>query len=543
MTAAAYLTNGRIYSMEAETGVYTSMLISGGLVQSLHRQGESPDLPRGCRVIDLEGKTVLPGFTDCHAHFLPSAILHSTGCSVSRVSGGKLTPEAVAAVIEILVRFAGEGRNKKAPVIGFNCIVPSLRERRLPFREELDKALPGRQVVILGMDGHASSYSSPALEALGIDPAGHEGILIGEEHDMHIGRLTDLVMKSLSFRDILTALQEFSFHAAFRGITCVHCLEGSEDKPNNLAIRLLILAARILPIRLKLYLQYKDTEAVRPFVKHLSHPRLGGCQAWEMDGSVGSQTAAFFEAYPGTNDNRGVCYYTTEEILPYVEKAHREGFQLTAHGIGPRGIETLLAAYEQVLKHEPPGTNPHRHRIDHFEFPRVDQVKRAIEDLGLLVTVQPGYTWMDQRYQQAYRQYLSPEQIQSQVPLKRIADLGGIICGSSDTPVQDPDPFLQIQGMVDFPVAEQSLSMYQALRTYTYNGAYSGFEENTRGTLGPGKAADFIILSKDPFTLPKGAVAGTAPEETWIAGKTVVKRLLPAWLFLLKALLSPKKKV
>jgi len=525
--------------MEAEGDLYEGMLVEGDRIGDLFKDCPS-SYPAGARVIDLRGRTVLPGFTDSHAHFLGSSLLYHAGCQISEISEGALRPDTVDAAIDKLAAFASSRPGRSTPVVGFNYIVPSFKEERLPSRNELDVALPDRKVVILGMDGHASAYSSPALEAIGIDPKGHPGVLVGEEHDMHIGTMTDLVISSLSLFDIILAMQKFAFHAAARGLTCIHCLEGSEDKPNNLALRLLILAARALPIRLRLFTQYRDTDDVQPFLKSLSYPRLGGCQAWEMDGSVGSLTAAFDEPFAGTEENRGRCYYSRDEILPYVEKAHRQGFQVSTHAIGPRGIETILSAFEEVLSPESGDKNPRRHRIDHFEFPRPDQVKRAISNLGLLITAQPGYAWMDERFQKAYRKYLTPAQFESQIPLKTITDLGGVICGSSDSPVQDINPFLQIQGMVDFPLQSQKLSMFEALKAYTANGAYSTFEEDVRGSLAPGKYADFVILEDDPFTLPTNRVAEARVAETWIAGRPVVQNILPPPLFLLKALFSPK---
>ena len=211
---------------------------------------------------------------------------------------------------------------------------------------------------------------------------------------------------------------------------------------------------------------------------------------------------------------------------------------MSAHAIGPRGIETILSAFEEVLSGETTPGNPRRHRIDHFEFPRPDQVRRAVSDLGLLITAQPGYSWMDEHYQKAYRKFLTPAQFESQIPLKTIVEAGGLICGSSDSPVQDINPFLQIQGMVDFPLASQRLSLFEALKTYTVNGAYSTFEEQERGTLSCGKLADFIILDDDPFSLPPEGIAETRVGETWISGVPVSPRVLPAPAFLLKALLA-----
>lgn len=226
-----------------------------------------------------------------------------------------------------------------------------------------------------------------------------------------------------------------------------------------------------------------------------------------------------------------------------VERAHKAGFQIAAHAIGPRAIEPLLSAMEKTLAEDPEVTpsnqNPYRHRIEHFEFPTPDQMKRTVQ-AGIPVVVQAGWTWMDTRYQQSYAFRLTDDQIAGQVALRTIADLGGIICGSSDSPIQDPDPFIQIQGMIDFPVEGQSLTRWEAVRAYTANAAWAGFQEEEKGTLEPGKRADFIVLDKDIFDesvfIPAIKVKGV------YTGGHIVKPVNYTLLTILPKLLWGKKK-
>ncbi len=104
---------------------------------------------------------------------------------------------------------------------------------------------------------------------------------------------------------------------------------------------------------------------------------------------------------------------------------------------------------------------------------------------------------MDHQYQKSYEYRLTRKQILGQIPLRDIISKGGIICGGSDSPVQDPNPFTQIRGMCDFPVPDQSISRFHAVQTYTLNSACAGFDGDDRGSLVPGKIADFIVLNKD----------------------------------------------
>jgi len=212
-----------------------------------------------------------------------------------------------------------------------------------------------------------------------------------------------------------------------------------------------------------------------------------------------------------------------------VAEADARGFQISSHAIGPRAIEPLLTALEKT------GTgNTRGHRIEHFEFPTPDQARRAV-DAGIFLVPQPGWTWMDHQYQKSYEYRLTREQILGQIPLRDIVSKGGIICGGSDSPVQDPNPLTQIRGMCDFPVPGQSISRFQAVRAYTLNSARAGFDGDDRGSLVLGKTADFLVLSRD---IMDGAVSiddirvdqvymgGRLVPETGLAPSSLLKRIL-----------------
>jgi len=150
----------------------------------------------------------------------------------------------------------------------------------------------------------------------------------------------------------------------------------------------------------------------------MAYPRLGGCGAWEMDGSVSAGTAAFYGPYKHPEDTNGECYYSDQEIDSMVARANVKGFQISAHAIGPRAIEPLLTALENRPLSQ---KNPLHHRIEHFEFPSYDQVKRAV-DSNIILVPQPGWTWMDSQYQKPYAFHLTDHQFQSQIPLQDIFD-------------------------------------------------------------------------------------------------------------------------
>jgi predicted amidohydrolase YtcJ len=159
-----------------------------------------------------------------------------------------------------------------------------------------------------------------------------------------------------------------------------------------------------------------------------------------------------------------------------------------------------------------------RLRIDHFEFPRPDQIERAGR-LGLVLAVQPGFAWADDRFVHTYREALAPEVRAAQCPLRSLVDAGCVVSLSTDSPVQPLYPFLQILGAVEHPIAAHRLSRYEALRAYTYNGAYAAFEEHERGSLAIGKYADLALLDADPFAVETEGLRSIQVVGTWHEGQ------------------------
>jgi predicted amidohydrolase YtcJ len=533
--------NGRIYSMEKEGEFFSAMHVKNGRIHRMFPSQIDEMVESGkYEVINLHGKTVIPGMIDTHAHFVMTVASVAMGERVSVVTPAGLVPTDLKGVEEKLVAVAGK-KNKNQPLLFYNYVIPSIAETRLPEKAELDRWLPGRCVIIISMDGHSSSYSSPALQAIGLEDPDGNGILTGEAHEFNMGKVNSYVQSKLSPVMLLKGLIAVANDAAAHGLTSMHCLDGFDDDPKDMTIWFITRVASALPLRLRTYIQYLNPKKIDRHLKYLKMGRIGGCAAWEMDGSVSSQTAAFYDEYKSKPGYTGECYYTADKVESLVEAAHDAGFQITSHALGPRAIENLLGAFEKVLTKKGDKENRRRHRIDHFEFPTDDQVKRAVAG-GILLAVQPGFSWFDEKYQKGYRKFLSDKAFQMQVPLKKIASMGGMLLGGSDSPVQHFNPFLQIQGMVSFPLPDQRLGVYEALRTYTYNAAYSTFEENERGTLKEGKIADFAVLNKNPFEIEPDEIQNVKVLSTYMDGQAC-KPITHPWGLVLKALFGLRSKV
>jgi len=287
-------------------------------------------------------------------------------------------------------------------------------------------------------------------------------------------------------------------------------MDGNGDGKRDKQTELLAKIASHMEIGVRLYPQFMDLNKTRFYRRYQKIPRVGGCGDWEMDGAVGSRSAAFYSPYKDTNEH-GDCYYTAKKIADKLMEADRAGFQISSHAIGDKAIDLLLDGYDSFQTER-------MHRIDHFEFPSKEAVKRVM-DQNLALVVQPGFAWMDKYYLKSYGQALEESVIRQQIPLRTLMEKGVCICGSSDAPVQSINPFIQMLGMIDFTIPEESLTMYQALCTYTRNPAKMLGEEKELGTLEVGKRANFMVTDRNLLQLNKDNITEAEIKSLYLDGK------------------------
>ncbi|MBN2157219.1 MAG: amidohydrolase [Candidatus Lokiarchaeota archaeon] len=539
--------NAHIYTLSQEGEKFAAMSVLKGKISQLYSKNppneDHNQIAR--KVINAQNQTILPGLIDSHVHFIMTAAINVLSTPVSVYENNHFNPNTLEGVKDLVVRTV-ENTPASKPIIFNNYIIPSIREDRLPTHMEIDEWAPNRLITFIAIDGHSVSLSSLVLKKLGLNPDEHDGILNEDMEEFDMDKIVKLFTDNLTIKYLLEGLQKTINDAIAMGLVGIHCLDGFQADPTkDISLKFLKLFGNKIPLKLRLYPQIRDISKLSPFFRKMRTKRIGGCGAWDMDGAVGAKTAAFDIPYRGEPNNYGSLLLTKEDLLPLMRKAHSLGAQITSHAIGTRAIDELIAAYSQLMEEFNDTDNKYRHRIDHFEFPSKDAVEKAINKLGLLVVPQPGFNWIDANYpgMNTYQKYLEQEVVKRQTPLKTIIETGGIVCGSSDSPVQYLDPWLQIHGMVNFPIESERISVYEALRTYTYNGAYATFEEDERGTLELGKCADFIILPKDPFQISPTELLNIVVSQTYINGKKMKKTCYKPMKFFLKLIFNPSKKL
>ena len=509
MTTLFY--NGKIHTMKSEDDLANYMVVSDGKITSIGH-GE-PDSLQIQSKIDLEGKHVYPCLIDAHVHLLLTVAVMAMGFNACEITPSGVEPHTVEGVGKRVREYAAK-QDKNAVIALNNYILTAIDERRMPTKEELDDWAGGRAIVIYNIDGHSTSLSTKMLEMVGIDPSTSNGILQGEENERTQGRIIDIVGNSISLGTLAKGVANLHNYCAEYGINIVGALEGNGDSEKDTTTKLIIQLARRFDLGVRLYLQYTDINRVRPFAKYMKNIRVGGCGDWEMDGATGSHSSAFRVPFKDTGKT-APCYFNQDEVDVLVKTFADEGYQIASHAIGECAIEQLLNSLDKT-------DNGRFHRIEHCEF-HDDAAFDRLAKGRYAVMMQPGYAWIDKRYLHTYEQFL-PEEICRRLKFKSLYDAGICLCGSSDSPVQDMDPYLQMLGMTQFYNEEESITPYEAMCTYTKNAARAIEEEDEYGTLEIGKVADFFTADKDFFKLKPEEITGFRPVQTFYGGKAYVKK-------------------
>jgi predicted amidohydrolase YtcJ len=245
-------------------------------------------------------------------------------------------------------------------------------------------------------------------------------------------------------------------------------------------------------------------------------PRIGGCFATALDGCFGACDAALVEPYSHDPDNKGILFYSDEEVIKFTKEANRAGLQIAMHTIGDAAVKQALKAIEVALKDFP--REDHRHIIIHACLMSDEDIKKCTE-LGVSITLQPGFL-VSPLEPSSYLEKILGDRMKINSPLRKIKDAGIHMSGGSDAPVTHPDPIKGIYGACNHPFdPSQSLTIPEALRMYTYEVAWGSFDENQKGSLEIGKFADMVILNRNPLDMKASDLMQLEVEKLYLQGK------------------------
>ncbi|MDD4583046.1 MAG: amidohydrolase [Eubacteriales bacterium] len=509
MKKVILIIGGKCLSMVGATK-YDWIALSDGYISDLgYGDGFKKYLDKAVKVIDAKDGTVLPGFVDSHFHVVQAA-LNSRSLDLSYARSfrdiGELIIEAAKA-------------SPKKPIRGIRLDEQNLKENRMPDRAILDKYCKDAPVFLNSVEYQTSVLNTYALLYYKI-PFTLDGIDF-DENQMPTGIIThyanvilrENVLKAIPSVSRMEAVTEFLKAIGEKGITTVNAMEGGRLYCDKDAEFIYEYADQLL-IDMALFYQTMDIQKV----KEMKLKRIGG--SLYIDGTFGARTSALSFEYYDCPGNKGGLNFTQEELNEFVLDCYINKLQLALYTIGDRAIEQAITAHEYALNKT--GNTGLRHRLEHVELPTTDHIKRARE-LGLVFSVTPTYEYIWGGPNKLYQERLG-ENYKKTNPFNEIVKEGVIICGGSDCDVTPPDPLLGIHSAVNHPVEKHRVSIYDAVKMFTSNGAYGIFEEDKKGTLEIGKLADIVILDRDILSESKEKIKDIKVNYTIKSGQIIFKR-------------------
>lgn len=522
-------TGGAIWTGDPARPRATALAVRDGRIQ---RVGDASDMAPlrgpGTREVELQGRTLLPGFVDSHTHFL------SGGFQLSSVDlRDASSPEEFA-------RRIGEFAESLDPgdwILGGDWDHEAWGGE-LPHRDWIDAVTPDNPVFVNRLDGHMALANTLALEAGDVttdlpDPPGGTlvrdpatGVLTGVLKDEAMALVTRAVPQR-SPQEWDRALEAASAHALSLGVTQVHDVDGW----GSLEVYRRARAADALPLRIYAAVPMASWERMRELVaaEGRGDERLwwGGLKAF-VDGSLGSTTAWFHEPYldePGTS---GLITTDTAALRSWIVESDRAGLHAMVHAIGDRANDWLLDIYEGLEAAN--GPRDRRYRIEHAQH-LTSRAIRRMGALGVVASMQPYHAADDGRWAE---KRIGPERIRTTYAFRSLHDENVRLAFGSDWTVAPLDPLLGVEAALtrqtidganpDGWVPEERLGLEETLVAYTRNGSYAGFSDGFTGTLTPGKMADLVMLDGDIFSTPATEIADLRVEMTFVEGREVFTR-------------------
>ena len=510
--------------------VWSGRVLAGGSGDEIE-----PLIGPATRVVELRGRSAVPGFNDAHQHLL------SLGRSMMQVN---LRPGVVSTLDELLdtVKAHVEQTPVGGWVVGGRYDHYYLDTKRHPLREELDRVAPDNPVFIKRTCGHMGVANSKALALAGIDEAtAHPP---GGHIEKKQGRLTGLVQERaqemmlakippVRAETLVDAIELAGRHMLSRGVTSIMdaAVGGVQGFDDYLAYQEARRLGR-LPVRAYLALYGGPTGIMEQCMEHGIKTGAGderlkvGPAKIFADGSAGGRTAAMRSPYLGDSPDCGISLYSDDDLGALVGRYHEAGYQIAIHAIGDAAIDQALAAYERVLDQFP--ADNRRHRIEHCGYIVPEHIDIMVRR-GIFPAPQPVFVY---DFGDLYLEVLGQERSANCYPMRTWTQHGLHPAASSDAPVCGTNVMTNLYSMMTRKTArgitlgeEERLSLPEALSASTYNGAYLSFSEPVKGTLLAGQLADIAVTGQDLFSADAEEILASEIDITILEGDIVYDRL------------------
>jgi predicted amidohydrolase YtcJ len=521
MSADLALINGNIITMDSvrpnaqAVAIQKNRIVKVGTTEQIKAL-----ITKETKVVDLQAKTVVPGFIDSHIH------VADFGKFLNWLNLNDAT-----SIEEMQTRL--KDRLQKVPknrwIVGNGWNETRFAEKRCPNRFDLDFVSPENPVILYHECGRVCLVNSRALKIGKISkkteaPVGGE-IEKNRDTSEPTGILreaaTDLVWKTIpepTEDEILESTSLAFEQVVAAGVTTVHWIVASLEE---VLIVKKLDSQNKLPVRVHVIVPAKDLDRIHElnFDSGKIDKQLG--VKVFVDGSLAARTAALCEPYMDDNTTKGELLYSEDELEKVVAKAQKANLQLVIHAMGDKAIEMALDAVKKVLTETPRET--HCYRIEHASVLTTDLIKR-IKELGMTISVQPKCVITEFTDWSAIER-LGNKRARWLYPLKTLINKGIRVVGGSDCPMEPLSPLVGIQAAVErqyFP--EEQITADEALRMYTVDAAVASCDQENRGSIEEGKLADVTVLSGDPTSTSKDKIGNIEVLMTVVDGDIVFQK-------------------
>lgn len=535
--------NGNILTMDDEVKSVEAIIVEnnkisfcGSYEEGLEQTDDSTEM------YDLKNRTLLPGFNDSHMHLL--------NYSLSQYKVNLFESDSIT---DIKIRLKDFIKNEEVKVfkdwiVGYGWNHVYFEEKRLPTKEDLDAVIKDRPIFLSRACGHICVVNSKALELAGInketeDPEGGRidrdsetgeptGILRENAlylpyekipMDEDVDNIKNLLIKGIhkANKAGLTSIQtdDFSHVKLYENvITAYEQLKEEGKLTGRINIQMLLKDINLLKNFFKKGIKTGDGDELLKF----------GPLKLLADGSLGSRTAAMEKPYSDDESTDGVLIYKDKEIYKLLETAHINGLQLAVHAIGDRCINQVLDSYDSIIKRHP--KEDPRFRIVHAQIAS-EEIFEKFQKLNAIADIQPIFMKTDM-YMAEDR--VGAERLKTSYAWKTMSDKGIHLSGSSDCPIEPFDPILGVYATVTRKNLkgdpkqgwhkEECMELYDALKLFTTNSAYSTYEEKIKGKIKVGMLADLVILSDNIMEVDKEDIKDIKIDMTMVDGKIVYEK-------------------
>jgi hypothetical protein len=527
------LLHGKVWTGNPNQPEAEAIAVAGGRFVAVGSSAEISAL-RGSktRVIDAGGRRVVAGFNDAHVHFISGG---------AQIAGVQLRDAKSTA--EFRKRIAEFAKNKPSSewIVGGDWDHENWKPADLPTHQLIDDVTSNNPVFVNRLDGHMALANTVAMKLAGVTRRTSDvpgGVIVRDAKGNPTGIFKDAaqnliqrVIPPLSEHQIIAAAKTAQTYAAENGVTSVQDMSAAPDvlhayeamlRDGELHVRI----AGHQPLT-----TWKRQAAVgitADFGSEMLH--IGGLKGF-ADGSLGSTTAWFFQPYLDSPNTSGIAsdeLIHPEAMYANIRDADAAGLQIAIHAIGDRANNAILNFYERVEKEH--GPRDRRLRIEHAQHLLASDIPRFAK-LHVIASMQPYHCIDDGRWAE---KRIGPERAKTTYAFRSLLDSGAVLAFGSDWDVAPMEPIQGIYAAVtrrpldgsrpEGWVPEQKITVAEAVRAYTTGSAYASFEEKVKGSIEPGKLADFLILSQDIFQVDPATIRDTKVDLTVLSGNVIFER-------------------